>query len=278
MPRTADFRVLAGLDLDVLGCPDFGAALAHERKLVAARHALVAVRSGLIAVEVRCRETADQNDGVEHDRFISRVGQPTGQRHWFVASSRSKVRRPALFIGKSLAPSAGPGKRRASTAGAEYCIPLPTRNGLFRISSALTATRLYREHIPTVELIPLKFRVFEKIVYFEGYFTKYRLLVPSLDSAFVEPGAIAVQIAGCDLGALRTFSVSTTSTRSRAYPFPLSMAVRAIAPSKKGNRNGRTDNPANRGEECVLETKRGQNVSAHHCGKAGERRSLSQPK
>ena len=37
MPRTADFRVLAGLDLDV------------ERKLVAARHALVAVRGGLIA-------------------------------------------------------------------------------------------------------------------------------------------------------------------------------------------------------------------------------------
>src|SRR5262249_26291045 len=93
MPRTADFRVLAGLDLDVLGCPDFGAALAHERKLVAARHALVAVRGGLIAVEVRCRETADQNDGVEHDRFISRVGQPTGQRHWFVVSSCSKVRR-----------------------------------------------------------------------------------------------------------------------------------------------------------------------------------------
>jgi hypothetical protein len=91
MSRTADFRVLAGLDLDVLGCPDFGAALAHERKLVAARHALVAVRGGLIAVEVRCRETADQNDGVEHDRFISRVGQPTGRRHWFVVSSCSKV-------------------------------------------------------------------------------------------------------------------------------------------------------------------------------------------
>src|SRR5262249_31119303 len=91
MPRTADFRVLASLDLDVLGCPDFGAALAHERKLVAARHALVAVRGGLIAVEVRCRETADQNDGVEHDRFISRVGQPTRQRHWFVVSSCSKV-------------------------------------------------------------------------------------------------------------------------------------------------------------------------------------------
>jgi hypothetical protein len=87
MPRTADFRVLVGLDLDVLGCPDFGAALAHERKLVAARHALVAVRGGLIAVEVRCRETADQNDGVEHDRFIYRVGQPTGQRHWFGVSS-----------------------------------------------------------------------------------------------------------------------------------------------------------------------------------------------
>ena len=103
MPRTADFRVLAGLDLDVLGCPDFGAALAHERKLVAARHALVAVRGGLIAVEVRCRKTADQNDGVEHDRFISRVGQPTGQRHWFVASSRSKVR-PPLFIGKIIGP------------------------------------------------------------------------------------------------------------------------------------------------------------------------------
>jgi hypothetical protein len=55
--------------------PRFRAALAHERKLVAARHALVVVRGGLIAVEVRCRETADQNDGVEHDRFISRVGQ-----------------------------------------------------------------------------------------------------------------------------------------------------------------------------------------------------------
>src|SRR5262249_36859348 len=76
MPRTADFRVLASLDLDVLGCPDFGAALARERKLVAARHALVAVRGGLIAVEVRCRETADQNDGVEHDRFIYCVDQP----------------------------------------------------------------------------------------------------------------------------------------------------------------------------------------------------------
>lgn len=160
MPRTADFRVLAGLDLDVLGCPDFGAALAHERKLVAARHALVAVRGGLIAVEVRCRETADQNDGVEHDRFISRVGQPTGQRHWFVASSRSKVRRPPLFIGKSLAPSAGPGKRRASTAGAESLNIERTRELAspynLRISSALTATRLYREHIPTVELIPFR--------------------------------------------------------------------------------------------------------------------------
>jgi hypothetical protein len=87
MPRTADFRVLASLDLDVLGCPHFGAALAHGRKLVAARHALVTVRGGLIAVEVRCRETADQNDGVEHDRFIYRVGQPTGQRHWFCVSS-----------------------------------------------------------------------------------------------------------------------------------------------------------------------------------------------
>ena len=41
---------------------------------------------------------------------------------------------------------------------------------------------------------------------------------------------------------------------------------------KKGNRNGRTDNPANRGEECVLETKRGQNVSARHHEKAGEPR------
>ncbi len=76
MPRTADFRVLAGLDLDVLGCPDFAVALAHERKLVAARHALVVVRGGLIAVEVRCRETADQNDGVEHDCFS---GQSQGQ-------------------------------------------------------------------------------------------------------------------------------------------------------------------------------------------------------
>ena len=41
---------------------------------------------------------------------------------------------------------------------------------------------------------------------------------------------------------------------------------------KKGNRNGRTDNPANRGEECVIETKRGQNVSARHHEKAGEPR------
>ncbi len=98
MPRTADFRVLAGLDLDVLGCPDFAVALAHERKLVAARHALVVVRGGLIAVEVRCRETADQNDGVEHDRFISHVGQPTGQRHWFVVSSCSKVRRRRMRL------------------------------------------------------------------------------------------------------------------------------------------------------------------------------------
>src|SRR5262249_52446306 len=93
MPRTADFRVLASLDLDVLGCPDFGAALAHGRKLVAARHALVAVRGGLIAVEVSCRETADQNDGVEHDRFIYHVGQPTGQRHWFGVSSLLRRRR-----------------------------------------------------------------------------------------------------------------------------------------------------------------------------------------
>jgi hypothetical protein len=34
------------------------------------------------------------------------------------------------------------------------------------------------------------------------------------------------------LGALRTFSASNTSARSRAYPFPLSMAVRAIAASE----------------------------------------------
>jgi hypothetical protein len=41
---------------------------------------------------------------------------------------------------------------------------------------------------------------------------------------------------------------------------------------KEGDRNGRTDNPANRGEECVIETKRGQNVSARHYEKAGEPR------
>jgi hypothetical protein len=41
---------------------------------------------------------------------------------------------------------------------------------------------------------------------------------------------------------------------------------------KKGNRNGRTDNPANRREECVLESKRGQNVSARHYKKTGEPR------
>ena len=34
------------------------------------------------------------------------------------------------------------------------------------------------------------------------------------------------------LGALRTFSASATSARSRAYAFPLSMAVRAIAASE----------------------------------------------
>jgi hypothetical protein len=39
---------------------------------------------------------------------------------------------------------------------------------------------------------------------------------------------------------------------------------------KKGNRNGRTDNAANRGEECVLETERGENISARHYEKAGE--------
>jgi hypothetical protein len=41
---------------------------------------------------------------------------------------------------------------------------------------------------------------------------------------------------------------------------------------KKGNRDGRADNPANRGEECVLETERCQNVSTRHYEKAGEPR------
>src|SRR5262245_44823179 len=106
MPRTADFRVLAGLDLDVLGCPDFGAALAHERKLVAARHALVAVRGGLIAVEVRCRETADQNDGIEHDRFCLPC-RPTDR-------PTTLVRRVEFLEGSPHAPSLKPrGSRRA---------------------------------------------------------------------------------------------------------------------------------------------------------------------
>jgi hypothetical protein len=42
---------------------------------------------------------------------------------------------------------------------------------------------------------------------------------------------------------------------------------------EKGNRDGRADNPANRGKECVLETEGGQNVSARHYEKAGEPRS-----
>jgi hypothetical protein len=41
---------------------------------------------------------------------------------------------------------------------------------------------------------------------------------------------------------------------------------------EKGNRDGPADNPANRGEECVLETERGKNVSACHYEKAGEPR------
>src|SRR5690349_15077647 len=39
---------------------------------------------------------------------------------------------------------------------------------------------------------------------------------------------------------------------------------------KKRNRNGRTDNAAKRGAECVFETKRGENVYARHYEKAGE--------
>ena len=34
--------------------------------------------------------------------------------------------------------------------------------------------------------------------------------------------------------------------------------------------NGRTDNATNRSEECVLETKRGENISARHYEKASE--------
>jgi len=39
---------------------------------------------------------------------------------------------------------------------------------------------------------------------------------------------------------------------------------------EKRNRDGRADNAANRGEECVLETERGKNISARHYKKAGE--------
>jgi hypothetical protein len=39
---------------------------------------------------------------------------------------------------------------------------------------------------------------------------------------------------------------------------------------KKGDRNGRTDNAANRGEECVLKTERGENISTRHYEEAGE--------
>jgi hypothetical protein len=41
---------------------------------------------------------------------------------------------------------------------------------------------------------------------------------------------------------------------------------------EKGNRDGRAANPANRSEECMLETERGKNVSACHYEKAGEPR------
>src|SRR5262249_48909279 len=41
---------------------------------------------------------------------------------------------------------------------------------------------------------------------------------------------------------------------------------------EKGNRDGRANNPANRCEECVVETERGQNISARHYEKAGEPR------
>src|SRR6516165_8604485 len=36
------------------------------------------------------------------------------------------------------------------------------------------------------------------------------------------------------------------------------------------NRDGRADNPANRGEECMLETERSENISARHYEKTGK--------
>jgi hypothetical protein len=39
-----------------------------------------------------------------------------------------------------------------------------------------------------------------------------------------------------------------------------------------GNRDGRADNPANRGEECMLETERSENISARHYEKTGKPR------
>jgi len=39
---------------------------------------------------------------------------------------------------------------------------------------------------------------------------------------------------------------------------------------EKSNRDGRADNSANRGAEQVLETERGENISARHYEKAGE--------
>jgi hypothetical protein len=41
---------------------------------------------------------------------------------------------------------------------------------------------------------------------------------------------------------------------------------------EKSNRDGRADNSANRREEYVLETERGENISARHYEKAGEPR------
>ena len=37
-----------------------------------------------------------------------------------------------------------------------------------------------------------------------------------------------------------------------------------------GNRDGSADNPANRGEECMLETERSKNISARHYEKTGK--------
>ena len=40
----------------------------------------------------------------------------------------------------------------------------------------------------------------------------------------------------------------------------------------EGNRDGRADNPANSGKECMLETQRGENISARHYEKTGKPR------